>query len=708
MCALRLALHAGTIGELFVFASASAVRPILLKLASALRALSRGQGQVALLFYAAVGGVAAGLGTAGLVKGIDGVDSLVFDHLAGGLPFGRWSIVPFVGIGALVAGLTSRYLGRGSVGHGVPDVIDALEHRGGQMTWRMTLSGAIATISTIGTGGSGGQEGPSVHVGAGLASLAGSVLGLGQEQRRLLIAVGAAGGISAVFNAPLTGSFFALEVVLRRFTLRNFSGVVLGAVLANAVYWALLGNEQALKSPSYNFDSLSELPGYAILGVLTAIVAVAFVKALYLVDGISRLAPPRYIATAIGGLLVGVIGVWHPEVLGEGAQYSASFLRGDGGGQLLILLVGLKVLATSLSLGSGGTGGVFMPSLFIGASLGGAYGLGLGHLVPSLSAPSGAYAVGGMAGVFGGAAAAPITALMLAVEVSQDYALILPLMVVVVISIAITQLLMRETIYSRALDRIGVKFTSAGANERLATLRVDGVMEPTRCVLSPEMTLDEARLAFTRSQVDLAPVVAVRDGAVVGMLSSRDLVTSITQSTSGVEPIVGDVMSQPAVVISGDASVRDAATRMEQADVRALAVVNDAGQLVGVVGRGHVLTSYTRAATPELLRGSDVLQSAVMLHVNVTPGSVLAGATLSSLHFPSGSLVVSVTHHGATYVPHGALTLESGDRIVILAEPAAQVELAHRGLIPSSSAVPSRLDQLTRFVRDGFRWRPPF
>jgi CIC family chloride channel protein len=680
------------------------IESLFSRLAAGLRSLARGQGQIALLFFAAVGGVAAGLGTAGLVKGIDITDRILFDHVAGALPFGRFSIVPIVAAGALVAGLISYYLGRDSRGHGVPDVMYAFEHGGGRMTWRVTLSGALATIATIGAGGSAGQEGPSVHIGAGLSSLTGRVLGLGQEQRRLLIAVGAAGGISAVFNAPLTGSFFALEVVLRRFTVRNFSGVVLGAVLANAVYRGLLGNEQLLRSPAYDLRSASELPGYAVLGVLTAVVAVAFVRTLYMVEGVAANARWRFIATAIGGALVGVIGVWHGEVLGEGVQQTASFLRGDGGAQLLLVLLALKVLATSLTLGSGGTGGVFMPSLFLGAALGGAFGVGVDHLAPALSAPAGAYAVAGMAGVFAGAAAAPITALMLAVEVSQDYALILPLMVVVVLSVAVTQLLMRETIYSEGLKRIGIEVSSAGASERLAALTVESMMEPARCILSPEMTLDEARVAFARSQVDLAPVVELRDGKVAGMLSSRDLVTSITRPSGEQEPTVGDVMTQPAVVIRQEESVRAAAHLMERADIRALAVVDKAGGIVGIIGRGSVLASYTRATTPELLPATE-LQAADVIRVRVRPGGPLDGATLASLDFPAGSLVVSVRRRGTTFVPRGSLQLRAGDRLVVLAEPAARTELVGRGIVPAPSEGGSRFDQLARLARAGVRFR---
>ena len=346
-----------------------------------------GQSQrLAPLLYASIGGLAAGLGTVALVKGLEETNRALFNGLEPQLPFGRWSIVPIVACGGLVAGLVVRVLGHESRGHGVPDVMFAFEHGGGKMPWRVTLSGALATLATIGAGGSAGQEGPSVHIGAGVASLVGSIMNLGQENRRLLVAVGAAGGFSAVFNAPLTGSFFALEVVLRRFTVRNFSTVVLGAVLANVVYRGILGNESALRSPSYDLGSGWQVFSYALLGVGTAVVAVAFVRTLYAVESLRTkarlgLLGPRWAARR------GVLGVWHFAVIGTGTPQIASYLQGDSAARLLLLLVCLKLIATSLTLGSGGTGGVFMPSLFLGAAFGGAYGIAVGAVVPGLCRP---------------------------------------------------------------------------------------------------------------------------------------------------------------------------------------------------------------------------------------------------------------------------------------------------------------------------------
>ncbi len=638
--------------------------------------------RLAPLLFAAIGGLAAGLGTVALVKSLEGTEHLLLGELEPRLPFGRWSLVPVVALGGLAAGVVVRYIGRESRGHGVPDVMYAFEHGGGRMPWHVTLSGALATLATIGSGGSAGQEGPSVQIGAGVASLVGSILKLGQENRRLLVAVGAAGGISAVFNAPLTGAFFALEVVLRRFTVRNFSTVVLGSVLANVVYHSILGNEAALRSPGYNVDSGWQVFTFALLGVGTAVVAVAFVRTLYAVESVARRARLGVLAPAIGGALVGVIGVWHVAVTGTGTNEIASYLQGGNTIGLLLLLVGLKVMASSLTLGSGGTGGVFMPSLFLGAAFGGAYGLAAESLVPGLAGPGGAYAVAGMAGVFAAAAAAPITSLLLAIEVSQDYGLVVPVMVVVVISTAVGQLLMRETIYSEGLRRIGIDLSRERAMDQLEGVPVASAYVPAAAQLQPDMSLADVRLAFERTNADILPVVDGRK--VVGLISSRELLATLDLSGAA-EPLAGDLMSRPAVVVRVDETVRTAAIRMDQAEVRAVAVVDQAGDFVGMIDRAIVLGAYARSGSETMETERPLLQetgqpAGRFMRIRVRAGGELANKPIRDLAFPAGSLIVGVRHEGKLRVPRSSMVLQAGDRLVVLAEEEAAVELRRRGV----------------------------
>lgn len=656
--------------------------------------------RLASLLYASIGGLAAGLGTVALVKSLEWVNRATFNVIAPALPFGRWSVVPLVALGGLLAGLIVRYIGHESRGHGVPDVMYAFEHTAGRIPWRVTLSAGLATAATIGTGGSAGQEGPSVSVGAGLAALVGSGLRLGQENRKLLVAVGAAGGISAVFNAPLAGSFFALEVVLRRFTVRNFSAVVLGAVLANVVYRSILGSDVALRSPAYGFDSGWEIFGYAALGIGTAIVAIAFVRCLYAVETLSEGMHSRLVAPALGGAVVGMIGVWHGQILGTGTEEIAAYLQGGEAVRLLLLLVVLKIVATSLTLGSGGTGGVFMPSLFLGAAFGAAFGGVANSLFPGLAAPDGAYAVAGMAGVFAAAASAPITSLLLAFEVSQDYGLVVPLMTVVVISTALGQLWMRETIYSEGLRRIGVDVTREHAPSLLQAVSVGDVFVPTPVAIPAGMPIDEVRLAFARSGADILPVL---DGErLVGMLSTREVIGPLDPDTE--TPTAADVMAQPPIVARPDESLHIATLRMDQSDVRALAVVDENGRLLGLLGRAQVVAAYARASPREQDEVGTFIRELEQpggrfLRIRVAASGNLKGKSLRDLAFPEGALIVSIRRDGRMLVPRSSFVLHTGDQLLVLAEPDTVPLLRERGILATAPRAPSRIGWLYRRFR---------
>lgn len=660
--------------------------------------------RLAPLFYASVGGLAAGLGTVVLVKGIEYGDRAFFDGLGGLLPFGRWSLVVIVALGGLLAGLIVRYLGHESRGHGVPDVMYAFEHGAGRMPWRVTLSGALATVATIGAGGSAGQEGPSVHIGAGIASLVGTGMRVGPEHRRLLVAVGAAGGISAVFNAPLTGSFFALEVVLRRFTVRNFSAVVLGAVLANVVYRGLLGDEAVLASPAYSFDSGWQIFSYGALGIGTALIAVAFVRALALVEAVTVHIRWPLIAPAIGGALVGVIGVWHHDIIGTGTPQIAAYLNGETAARLLLLLVVLKIAATSLTLGSGGTGGVFMPSLFLGAAFGAAFGHTIDRLFPGISGAPGAYAVAGMAGVFAAAASAPITSLLLAFEVSRDYGLVVPLMVVVVTSTAVGQVFMRETIYSEGLRKIGIDLSKERGTDRLESIQVGAACSAPPFVIPTSMLVEDVRVLFARLGADILPVAD--EGRVAGMISVRDLL--VTASEENAKPrTAADIMARPAITARAGESLQAAVLRMDESDVRALAVVDEGGALIGILDRSHVLGAYADAnpAVPaELTRLSQIEQpGGRFIRARVHRGGPLAGLAIRDLRFPEGSLIVSIRRDRQTLVPRPSMVLQPGDQLVVLAEDDARSELERRHLldVAAEGVVQRRFGELYQRFRRG-------
>ncbi|MQA00158.1 MAG: hypothetical protein GEU80_12675 [Dehalococcoidia bacterium] len=327
------------------------------------------------MVVASVVGLAAGLGAVGFALLIDGIHwffvDLVVNDLLGMLPGWRIMLAPVLGM--ILVGPITQIFAPEAKGHGVPEVMLAVETRGGRIRPRVAVAKSIASALTIGSGGSVGKEGPIVQIGSAFGSTVGQALRLTEENTKLLVAAGAAGGIAATFNAPIAGVFFALEVILRRFNTRNFSVVVLASVVATATAVLIRGDEPAIPIPAYRLEHAAEIPLYAMLGVVCALVAVAFIHTLYWAeDRFAELPyPPQIWMPIVGGLGVGALALIDPAVLGLGEEAVDTALQGETAVQTMSLLVILKLAATSITIGSGGSGGVFRPSLFLGAMVGG-------------------------------------------------------------------------------------------------------------------------------------------------------------------------------------------------------------------------------------------------------------------------------------------------------------------------------------------------
>ena len=346
-------------------------------------------------------------------------------------------IVPVVG--GLLYGPLVYLFAPEARGHGVPEVMLAVNSNEGRIRGRVPLVKALASALCIGAGGSVGREGPIVQIGSAMGSAIGQLTRLPGQEVRLLVACGAAGGIAATFNAPIAGVFFALELILRDFQTRSFGVVVLSSVVATAVGRLAYGSGAFLHLPGFQVVSALEYPLYASLGILAALAGVAFMRTLYgAEDFADRIwGGPAWLRPVAGGVLLGALLLVLPEMYGVGYPV----LEGAIGGQyvlglLLALLIG-KIAATSLTLAIGGSGGVFAPSLFMGAMLGTAFGLIAHDLLPAATAGAGAYGLVGMAAVFAAAGRAPITAVIIVFELTGDYSIILPLMLAVVVATAI-------------------------------------------------------------------------------------------------------------------------------------------------------------------------------------------------------------------------------------------------------------------------------
>ena len=624
-------------------------------------------------------GILAGFGSVALQEMVEGFDALFFDRLGGELTSlaGDWAIlfVPVL-IVVPVIWLITRFVPE-TRGHGVPEVMRAVETQGGRIPLRIPVTKAIASALTIGGGGSVGREGPIVQVAAGLASFLGRITRQPQDTVVLMVAGGAAGGIAATFNAPIAGVFFALEVILRRFNVRNFTLVVVSAVVANMIAIAIEGDRPGIVIPDYALESAIEIGLYALLGLAAAFVGVFWLRLLYLVEDIFEVLPTSsYTKPIVAMFALGALGFWHDEVFGTGfAAIEQATLGEIATGTLAILLV-IKPLATSLTLGGGASGGVFAPSLFIGAMLGGLFGAAFVELAPDQVGPSGAYAVVGMAAVFAAAARAPITSLFIVFELTRDYSLILPLMTAVAIATAVAQIITRDTIYSIKLARRGVDVTEEPAAAVVADLTVAETMSTNVPLVTEDTDLQELTLAMSRSR---GTVLAVTDeeGRFRGLVSATDLTAALERTDQNL--VASDISVASPQRVYPDDQLGHVVELMAEGDLRQLPVVArwDERRLLGMISQRDVLRQVARrgprlAGTTRRAAPVRRLIGAVQIEFTVKQESGLVGRELREIQLPEGSIVTIIHRQGTVVIPRGQVTVEAGDQLTILAEPVAE------------------------------------
>src|SRR6202142_2143965 len=435
---------------------------------------------------------------------------------AGGAP---WRRLMFPVVGSLSIGyLLYRYFpdARGS---GVPQTKAALYARDGRILLRTVLGKFFCTSATLASGIPLGREGPSVQVGAGIASVLGRALGLRPEKVKALIPVGAAAAIAAAFNTPLAAVLFALEEIVG-----DLHAPVLGSVvLASATSWMvlrlLLGNHPLFRVPHYELVSPIEFLIYAVLGVAGGLVSVAFTKLLLTMRARFLRLPPKtaWCHPVVGGLLVGVVGWFVPQVLGVGYGYVGDALNGTMTLKLMLALVVLKLLTVTTIDASGNAGGIFGPALFIGAMLGGSIGTVAHRLLPGFTATPGAYALVGMGAVFAGIVRAPMTSVLMIFEMTQDYAVIVPLMIANLVSLFIASRLQREPIYEALAVQDGIHLPTAETHQRHSRRQVSRVMQTSSRLLPAEITVGEA-LERVRSSEFRTWLVTDRRG-VIGVIN---------------------------------------------------------------------------------------------------------------------------------------------------------------------------------------------
>ncbi len=493
--------------------------------------ISPPQGLLLILLAILVGSV-TGLAAVLFINLIAAIQKMLYALFHTVMPYvGIWSYLLVPVSGALLAGPLIAWFAREAKGHGVPEVMQALILRGGRIRARVAIAKIIASALCIGSGGSAGREGPIVQVGSAFGSVTGQLLHLSDERIKNLVACGAAAGIAATFNAPIAGVAFAIEVLMSELQVRMFGNVVIAAVSASIVSQVFLGDQPAFLVPAYSMSSPFEILLYLFLGLAAALVGIFFIRCLdyseQIFDGWKF---PLALKPAVGAVLLGVVGMSYiaftgaspatlvgfsaeqlaehkPHVYGSGFAFIERTLRGDAAFLPFLLLVFLKPIATSCTLGSGNSGGVFAPSLFTGAMLGGSLGALFSTLLPELSGPIGAYALVGMAAVFAACAHAPLTAILIVFEMSSDYGLILPLMIAAVTASNVAQYLFHDSMYTTKLTRRGIRFDQGRDLDIMQGVMVREVMNTEPVVVEKNAPLAKLYQMFQETNYLGFPVV---------------------------------------------------------------------------------------------------------------------------------------------------------------------------------------------------------
>lgn len=546
-----------------------------------------------LIVIAALVGTGTGFAAIGFKKLIGICQMLFFgggEQVLGGM--GHYYIAVIPALGGLLVGPLVYFLAREAKGHGVPEVMAAVAEKDGILRPRLVLIKALASAITIGSGGSAGREGPIVQISSAIGSTIGQLLKMKPDTLKTLVACGAAGGISATFNAPIGGVLFAQEVILGKFATDNFILIVISSVISAIISRIFWGDIPAFLVHAYGMVSPFELLFYLALGILAGIFAVIYIKTLYKFEDTfdSITVIPEYIKPVIGGLLVGCIGLYFPQVFGVGYEHIESVLANQFPWYLVFGLLLFKLLATSLTIGSGGSGGVFAPSLFMGCMLGGSFGYLVNHAFAGISAPPGAYALVGMAGVFAGVSQAPITGILIVFEMTGDYKVVLPLMIVCVISSLVARGLHPETIYTQKLSRRGVNVRKGEKVDMMADMPVERVMTTQVVVLDGRTPLEAARQKALQHAFTGFPVV--EEGRLIGVITYADLLAAEKTNPGLTE--IREIVKPHLLTVCPQDTIRSVMEQMARGDVGRLPVVDyhNRSMLLGIVSRSDIINAY--------------------------------------------------------------------------------------------------------------------
>lgn len=634
------------------------------------------------MVLAALVGVGAGLGAVVLIEAIDFV-STGASRATDALSLGRFGVLLVIPLAIWVSWKLTVWLAPEVAGHGVPQIIAAIAVRGGQIRARVMGLKTVATALTIGSGGSAGREGSIAQIGSSIGAWLARLARLGENDVRALVAAGAGAGISATFNAPIAGMFFAMEVILREFSIRHLNTIVIASVAGAVTAHSIIGDELTFDVPAYSLDDPRQLLLYGVLGLVTVAFAWFFLQSLDWFEAIPiRLA--GWARPILMGLLVALLGLFGGEILGTGQSFVNSVLReeADFAWWSLGLLALAKAVATSSTLGGKGSGGIFMPSLFIGATAGSAFASVTSSIWGLSTVSPGSFALVGMAATFAAVARAPLTSILIVFEITGDYGLVLPLMVATTISTILANRVRPESAYTSPLTRMGIHPTQGPVTDLLDTVLVGETMHSAPITVGPEQSLGEVQGIMQRHRLHGAPVI---DGnRLVGVITETDIVRSGGPSD---QVTAAEAMTPNPVTVDTQTPVSHALERMAALGVGRLPIVaeEEPTRLVGIFLRDDVVNAYHRAlgvraraesASKRLSARTEA--GAGFFELQVPAGSVAGGRPVSEIPWPEGCLVVSIHRGSSLVIPTGQTVIRPGDAITAFGSEEARVRLIER------------------------------
>jgi CIC family chloride channel protein len=556
---------------------------------------------------AVVVGLAGGFGAIGFRYLINFLQSVAYgsaDELLEVVATIPWQFKIWIpALGGLIVGPLVYFLAREAKGHGVPEVMEAVALRNGIIRKRVVLVKSLASAVSISTGGSVGREGPIVQIGSAIGSTLGQVLKVSADRMRTLVGCGAAAGIAATFNAPIAGSMFALEIILGDFGLATFSPIVISSVVATAASRAYLGDTPAFIVPTYELVSVWEFPIYLFLGLFCAVVGVTFTRTLYKIEDLfDSFKFPEYLKAVIGGMILGTVGLVFPQILGVGYGAMDMVLMQQIAWWLMLLLVIVKILATSITIGSGGSGGVFAPSLFLGAMAGGFFGMVAHTLFPTVTASPGAYSIVGMGAVVAATTHGPLSAILILFEMTGDYKIILPLMLSCIVGAIASGQLLTDSIYTLKLGRRGIDLKEGKEVNILKSIHVNEVMTHNVETIPEGCTMEAMADIIAKSKFNSFPVLDAGN-KLAGIVSFNDYNEAIFDEDLKHLVVAKDLATPDVVTVSAKDNLYTALEKISRKDFATLPVVSgrDPGRLVGIISRRDIIRAYDKAVLKKSL-----------------------------------------------------------------------------------------------------------